>query len=145
MHSRDATVLIDLLWFNVVHYSSTFFRSTMVPKIPNFLVYLLFILNIIIIILFHWPTGFDFNFYFKKHYTALLTEPFRVSVTYLKTHTRQIATQPCFENFPSSSPLHWGSSVYWRSRLRIKLRDLFLAASVCVHYTGGVPYTEEAV
>jgi len=24
MHSRDATVLIDLLWFNVVHYSSLF-------------------------------------------------------------------------------------------------------------------------
>jgi len=22
MHSRDATVLIDLLWFNVAHYSS---------------------------------------------------------------------------------------------------------------------------
>jgi len=27
-------------------------------------------------------------------YTALLTEPFHVSVTYLKTHTRQIANQP---------------------------------------------------
>jgi len=24
MHSRDKTVLIDLLWFNVVHYSSLF-------------------------------------------------------------------------------------------------------------------------
>jgi len=24
MHSRDATVLIDLLWFNDVHYSSLF-------------------------------------------------------------------------------------------------------------------------
>jgi len=24
MHSRDAAVLIDLLWFNVVHYSSLF-------------------------------------------------------------------------------------------------------------------------
>jgi len=24
MHSRDATVLIDLLWFNVVHYSNLF-------------------------------------------------------------------------------------------------------------------------
>jgi len=24
MHSRDATVLIDLLWFNVMHYSSLF-------------------------------------------------------------------------------------------------------------------------
>jgi len=24
MHSRDTTVLIDLLWFNVVHYSSLF-------------------------------------------------------------------------------------------------------------------------
>jgi len=24
MHSRDATVLIDLLWFNVAHYSSLF-------------------------------------------------------------------------------------------------------------------------
>jgi len=24
MHSKDATVLIDLLWFNVVHYSSLF-------------------------------------------------------------------------------------------------------------------------
>jgi len=39
--------LIDLLWFNVVHYSSLvqyFFRSTMVPTLvenPNSLVYLL--------------------------------------------------------------------------------------------------------
>jgi len=24
MHSRDATVLIDLLWFNIVHYSSLY-------------------------------------------------------------------------------------------------------------------------
>jgi len=24
MHSRDTTVLIDLLWFNVVHYPSLF-------------------------------------------------------------------------------------------------------------------------
>jgi len=24
MHSRDTTVLIDLLWFNFVHYSSLF-------------------------------------------------------------------------------------------------------------------------
>jgi len=24
MHNRDATVLIDLLWFKVVHYSSLF-------------------------------------------------------------------------------------------------------------------------
>jgi len=35
--SRDATVLIDLLWFNVVHYSSLFqyffFRSTKVPTL----------------------------------------------------------------------------------------------------------------
>jgi len=31
MDSRDTTVLIDLLWFNVVHYSSTFFQPTMVP------------------------------------------------------------------------------------------------------------------
>jgi len=45
MHSRDATVLIDLLWFNVVHYTpacfSTFFKLyTMVPTLANFLVYL---------------------------------------------------------------------------------------------------------
>jgi len=36
MHSRDATVLIDLLWYNVVHYSSLFqyfFQSTMVPTL----------------------------------------------------------------------------------------------------------------
>jgi len=34
MHSMDTIVLIDLLWFNVVHYSSLFqyfFQSTMVP------------------------------------------------------------------------------------------------------------------
>jgi len=43
MHSRDTTVLIDLLWFNVVHYSSlfsTFFNlATIVPILANFLVY----------------------------------------------------------------------------------------------------------
>jgi len=36
MHSRDATVLIDLLWFNVMHYSNLFqyfFQSTMVPTL----------------------------------------------------------------------------------------------------------------
>jgi len=36
MHSRDATVLIDLLWFNAVHYSSLFqyfFQSTMAPTL----------------------------------------------------------------------------------------------------------------
>jgi len=36
MHSRDATVLIDLLWFNVVQYSNLFqyfFRSTMAPTL----------------------------------------------------------------------------------------------------------------
>jgi len=36
MHSRDATFLIDFLWFNVVHYSSLFqhfFQSTMVPTL----------------------------------------------------------------------------------------------------------------
>jgi len=36
MHSRDTTVLTDLLWFNVVHYSSLFqyfFLSTMVPTL----------------------------------------------------------------------------------------------------------------
>jgi len=35
-------------------------------------------------------------------------------------------------NFLSSSPLHWRNSIYWRSRLRIKLRDPFLAMN-CVH------------
>jgi len=42
MHSRDTTVLIDLVWFNVVHYSSLFqyfFQSTMVPTLVDFLVY----------------------------------------------------------------------------------------------------------
>jgi len=38
MHSRDTTVLIDVLWFNVVHYSSLFqyffsIYSTMVPTL----------------------------------------------------------------------------------------------------------------
>jgi len=57
------------------------------------------IIHNIIIILFHWPTAFDFNFYFKK-YAVLLTESFRVSVTYLKMHTQQIAiNQPSLENF----------------------------------------------
>jgi len=48
MHSRDVTVLIDLLWFNVMHYSSLFqyfFQATMVPTLANFLVYLLIIAN----------------------------------------------------------------------------------------------------
>jgi len=47
MHSRDATVLIDLLWFNVVHYSSLFqyffsiyYGPYSSKKNPNFLVYL---------------------------------------------------------------------------------------------------------
>jgi len=51
--------------------------------------------KIINIILFHWPTAFDF----KKNYTALLTEFFRMSVTYLQTHISQIANQPSLENF----------------------------------------------
>jgi len=36
MHSRDTTVLIDLLWFNVVYYSSLFqyfLQSTMAPTL----------------------------------------------------------------------------------------------------------------
>jgi len=36
MHSRDTTVLIDLLWYNIVHYSSLFqyfFQSTIVPTL----------------------------------------------------------------------------------------------------------------
>jgi len=62
-------------------------------------------------------------FFFEKNYTALLTESFYVSLIYLKMHTRQIANHPSPENFLSSPlPLHWRSSVYWRSRLRIKLR-----------------------
>jgi len=45
MHSRATTVLIDLLWFNVMHYSSFFQYS-------NILVYLLtFFENIIIIMI----------------------------------------------------------------------------------------------
>jgi len=47
MHSRDTTVLIDLLWFNVMHYSSLFqyfFWS-------NFLVYLLTFFEKIIIMI----------------------------------------------------------------------------------------------
>jgi len=52
-------------------------------------------------------------FFLEKNYTALLTEYFRVSVTYLQTHTRQIANQPSLENFLGyPSPLHWRSSVY---------------------------------
>jgi len=36
MHRKDTKVLINLLWFNVVHYSSLFqyfFQSTMVPTL----------------------------------------------------------------------------------------------------------------
>jgi len=47
MHSRDTTVLMDLLWFNVVHYSSLFqyffsdlLWSLLWFKMPNFLGYL---------------------------------------------------------------------------------------------------------
>jgi len=43
MHSRDTTVLIDLLWFNVMHYSSLFqyFFSIYYCPYSNFLVHLL--------------------------------------------------------------------------------------------------------
>jgi len=55
----------------------------------------------------------SFPFFLEKNYTALLTESFRVSVTYLQMHTQQIANQPSLENFLNSPlPLHWRSSVY---------------------------------
>jgi len=41
MHSRDTTVLIDLLWFNVVHYSSLFTRVPILFENAKILVYLL--------------------------------------------------------------------------------------------------------
>jgi len=37
-------------------------------------------------------------FFLEKNNTALLTESFRVSATYLQMHTRQIANQPSLEN-----------------------------------------------
>jgi len=75
-------------------------------------VHIIIIIHNIIIILFHWPTAFDFQLLLKKNYTAFLTESFCVSVTYLKMHTRQIANQPSLENFQSSLTLHWKSSIY---------------------------------
>jgi len=55
MHSKDTTVLIDLLWFNVVQYSSLFqyfFQSSYYcPYSTNFLVYLFENIIIIIIIM----------------------------------------------------------------------------------------------
>jgi len=45
------------------------------------------------IILFHWPTAFVLHFYSTKKYTTLLTESFRMFMTYLKPHIRQIANQ----------------------------------------------------
>jgi len=38
-------------------------------------------------------------FFLEKNYTALLTESFHVSVTYLQMHTRQITNQLSLENF----------------------------------------------
>ena len=36
MHSRDITILIVLLWFSIVHYSSTYFnQSTIVPTLAK--------------------------------------------------------------------------------------------------------------
>jgi len=46
-----------------------------------------------IILLLQGYTDFFFCFT-SKNYTALLTESFRMSVTYLKTRTQQIANQP---------------------------------------------------
>jgi len=37
MHSRDTKVLIGLLWFNVMYYSSTFFDLLFSWKFLNFL------------------------------------------------------------------------------------------------------------
>jgi len=61
MHSRAQQVLIDLLWFNVVHYSSTFFNlATMFSTLANFLVYFFF--NFLETLLWLWlkcNTGVD--------------------------------------------------------------------------------------
>jgi len=38
--------------------------------------------------------SFYLTLFLEKNYTALLTESFQVSVTYLKIHTRQITNQP---------------------------------------------------
>jgi len=97
---------ILLLKFSIFYYTS-----------------IIIIIHIIIIIILSPLYSLSLPFFLKKNYTALLTESFRVSVTYLQMHTRQIANQSSLENFlSSSSPLHWRSSVYWRSCLRIKLR-----------------------
>ena len=59
-----------------------------------------FVHIIIIIIIIHniilLSQGYSFclPLFLEKNYTALLTESFRVSATYLKTRTRQIANQP---------------------------------------------------
>jgi len=95
----------------------------MVRKL-KFAILFIFLLLFIILLLFCFtdlqPLSYTFP---QKNYTALLIESFRVSVTYLQTHFRQIANQPSLENFLCSpSPLHRRSSVYWRSRLRIKLQ-----------------------
>jgi len=80
----------------------------------KFAILFIFVLAIII---FSPLYSLSLPFFLEKNYTALLTESFHVSVTYLQTHTRQIANQPSLENFLSSpgfamTPLHWRSSVY---------------------------------
>jgi len=61
-------------------------------EICHFVHIIILIHNMIIIL----SQGYSFCLtpFLEKNYTALLTESFRVSVTYLKTRTRQIANQP---------------------------------------------------
>ena len=93
-------------------------EKTEICHFVHILIILIHNIIIIIIILFHWPTAFVLHFSSKKNYTALLTESFRMSMTYLKTRTRQIANQP---------PPQY-----------------FLKFSFAIHYTV-VLYTKEAV
>jgi len=64
MHSRDATILIVLLWFNVVHYSSLFqyfYVLYMVPTLVEIPVYLF--------VNFFWK-----HYYYDYSGTALLLQ-----------------------------------------------------------------------
>ena len=63
-------------------------------------VHIIIIHNIILL-----SQGYSFclPLFLEKNYTALLTESFRVSVTYLKTRTRQIANQPSPQYFSKFS------------------------------------------
>jgi len=95
IHSRDTTVLIDLLWFNIVHYFNTFFRSTMVPTlVDNILVYLF--------VSFFWKYYYLIMIEIQCNSTVLLllvncikTMAPHAPLTYLSSEKKMLCCQLC--------------------------------------------------